>query len=357
MTYFGKQDGLKYHFEQRYEKKENVIDREETYTSEFPNHKENLVEKYVMLENMLNNNWHKDANLGAALHGDGLLTDHGVGHVKDVMTKASTILGENVHKLLGYEIFLLLLAIHFHDLGNIQGRENHEEKIREIMLQMKGILPLDLVEQLTIVAIATAHGGFVDGDKDTIYHIGTDEDCNGFKVRKKLLAAVLRFADELSDDFSRSCYEGIDIPPQNKVFHEYSRCLEPVTIKEETVSFHFRIPYELTQGKIGKGDKEVYLYDEIKERLAKTMRELEYCRSYANGYIQITTLNVTIEILMPDSPFKVKETIPFRLRLQGYPNASIKTLGSYIVSEMGDEPTEKIKYSDGDTLKKAMEGE
>ena len=272
MAHFREQDGLKYHFEKRFLGEEKC---EEDVPMEFPRNKGDLVEKYLYVENMLNDQWHKDVNLGAAVTGDGLLTDHGVEHVNDVMMHANMIIGKNVRKLNGYEIYLLLLAIHFHDLGNIKGREEHEEKIAEIMTEMGEALPLDITEKQFVIAIATAHGGYVNGDKDTIYHINVDRGCNGIKVRAKLLAAILRFADELSDDFNRANYKGIEIPAQNEAFHEYSKSLEPVLIEGETVAFHFRIPYTLTQNKIGKANKRVFLYDEILERLAKTMRELE----------------------------------------------------------------------------------
>lgn len=359
MTYFKENDGLKYYFEQRYEGIEHV-EEEPTGVMEFPVHHYNLVEKYVYLETILNDNWHKNVNLGAAVSGDGILTDHGVEHIKDVMVHADMILGKNVRKLYGYEIYLLLLAIHFHDIGNIQGREEHENRIDEIMNEMGDSLPLDLVERQFVTAIATAHGGYVNGDKDTIYYVNMDESCNGIKMRAKLLAAILRFADELSDDFNRSNYRGIKIPDENRAFHEYSKSLEPVLIKEETISFHFRMPYELTQKKIGKGNKKVFLYDEILERLAKTMRELEYCRSYAEGFIKITTLNVTIDILDPTNSLKIKEKIPFRLRIQGYPNKDEKKLISYMdystAEAAWNADKKEMKYGDGSALKKAMKG-
>lgn len=360
MLHYQEQDGLKYYFEQRYEKRDR-IEKEACETAEFlefPTNSIDLVEKYVNVERVLNNDWHKDAVLGAAVSGDGLLTDHGVGHINDVMTHAAMIIGKNIKKLYGYEIYLLLLAIHFHDLGNIKGRENHEEKIIEIMEEMGNELPLDIVEKQFVIAIATAHGGYVNGDKDTIYHINTDDSCNGVRVRSRLLAAILRFADELSDDFSRSNYKGIPIPDENKVYHEYSKCLEPVRIEEETISFHYRVPYEFTQNKIGKGKKEVYLYDEILERLAKTMRELEYCRMYASGFIKITTLNVTIDILENNKSFKIKEKICFRLRIKGYPNKDEKKITSYMdyssTEDAWRDEKKEMKYQNGLVLKKAM---
>lgn len=357
MAHYQEQDGLKYYFEQRFEKRD-CVEGEVKEIIEFPTNAEDLVENYINLERVLNKDWHKDTNLGAAVSGDGLLTDHGVGHINDVMAHAAMILGKNIKKMYGYEIYLLMLAIHFHDLGNIEGREDHEEKILEIMQKMGEALPLDLVEKQFIAAIASAHGGYADGDKDTIYYINMGDSCNGVKARPRLLAAILRFADELSDDFNRVNYKGIAVPDGNRVYHEYSKCLEPVRIEGETVSFHYRIPYELTQNKVGKGNKKVFLYDEILERLAKTMRELEYCRIYANGFIKITTLNVTIDVMEKNNLLKCKENIGFRLTIKGYPNEKERKIYSYMdysITDSGRKPgDDEMKYRNGTALKNAM---
>lgn len=359
--YFTVNDGLKYEFERRCnaESHGKQINNQEDMTKEFPINKKQLVEKYVSLERILNEKWHPNTTLGAAIQGNGLLTDHGVDHINAVMHHALEILGTSLRYLSGYEIYLLLLAIHFHDLGNIYGREQHEEKIGEVMQSLGEALELDGVEREFVFAIAKAHGGYNDGDKDTIRYVNVDETCNGVQVRAKMLAAVLRFADEISDDFSRAAYDSMNIPKENEVFHLYSKVLEPVSIQGETIKFHFRIPYEYTQNRVGKGDEEVFLYDEILSRLTKCMRELEYCRRYANGFINITTLSVTIDLMSERNILKRKERLSFRLNLLGYPSEKVSNLENYLeLNEIENADTQKIpKYRSGEELKKAMKGE
>lgn len=360
-NHFTIKDRLKCEFERRFtgESHGKQIDNQEDIVNEFPVNKKDLVEKYVTLERVLNERWHPNTTLGAAVHGDGLLTDHGVDHINAVMFHASEIIGDKLRYLSGYEIYLLLLAIHFHDLGNIYGREEHEEKIGEVIADLGKTFELDGVEREFVFAIAKAHGGYNNGDKDTIRYVNVDETCNTIRVRAKLLAAILRFADEISDDFTRAAYESMKIPEQNEVFHLYSKVLEPVSIIGETIKFHFRIPYEYTQKCVGKGDKKVFLYDEILNRLTKCMRELEYCRRYANGFISITTLNVTIDFMSEKNNLKIKERLSFRLNLLGYPSEKITSLENYLdTDEIGSVACQKIpKYRSGEELKEAMKGE
>lgn len=113
---------------------------------EFPEKDFDWVEQYFRFEEYMNKHQHLYVNLGAAIEGDGLLTDHGVDHIRSVISHARDILADPM-QLTGYEIYLLLISIHFHDIGNIQGREQHEEKIAEIVEAMGEILPLDTAEK------------------------------------------------------------------------------------------------------------------------------------------------------------------------------------------------------------------
>lgn len=354
MSVYKEADGLKYIMELRSRKR---------LKNQFPSIQKDWIRKFTDIELYLNENHHKYVNLGAAASGSGILTDHGVDHVQMVMNKAWEILCEDRQTTLtGYEIFLLLIAIHFHDLGNIYGRDEHEKKICDVMAEMGERLPLDTVEQTYVTQIAMAHGGYADAlklDKDTVRDLASSQPCNGVLIRPALLATILRFADELSDDCSRAL--NLSIPLENEIYHAYSKSLEPLYFKGETISFHYRVPYEQTQIKLHKGTEEVYLYDEIRSRLTKCMQELEYCRKFADGFIRITTINVTIDIMKKDKPFAVAATDSFRLRLLGYPQSGQYTLDNFIEKSVADEFTSADnaapKYSTGEELKRAMDGE
>lgn len=302
---------------------------------QFPKNKSNLIENYKYIEDYMNQNCHTNATLGAAVNEDGLLTDHGPDHVRMVIENAKRLVGDlSVRKLNGYEIYLLLLAIHFHDVGNSLGREAHEKKIDDIMCVLGERIPLDTPERLMVCDIALAHGGYAPGstsDKDTLVHVSSTDTCNGITIRPALLAAILRFADELSDDNTR-CNRFLNelgaIPDENKIFHAYSEALSPITITGNTVILKYFIPFELSQKKI-PDENGVFLYDEIIKRLRKCMKELEYCRKYAEGFIRITTLNVEINVMDPKITYRPKLKTSFTLRLSGYPsdfNGSIDSL-------------------------------
>jgi len=341
MANFEERDGLKYIMEQRWNS-----GRKDQFPSDF----KDCIEKFKQIESILNKEYHPLVNLGAAIHNDGLLTDHGPEHVQTVMRRALKIIGEKrAESLNGYEIFILLMAIHFHDLGNILGRGEHEQKIIDVMDKMGDVLPLNIIDKEFIREIATAHGGYADEsktDKDTIRTLKNIEYRDSIQIRPSLLASILRFADELADDFART-FNHLTIPPENEIYHAYSSALE-VSIQGDTVSFRYRIPYEQTQRKMLKGSDEIYLYDEIINRLEKCLCELEYCRKYSDGYIVINTLSVVIYVVINS---KCKLIDSFKLRLLGYPSKF--NINSFIDrrDQNGYGPTnQKLKYATGEDL-------
>ena len=57
------------------------------------------------------------------------LTDHGPEHVSDVLTKASQLLQDSPDYFSAIELYVLGLGILFHDVGNLEGRLEHNRRI------------------------------------------------------------------------------------------------------------------------------------------------------------------------------------------------------------------------------------
>ena len=316
MSIYREIDGLRYTMEKLHESGEK---------DQFPHAKGNLIESFKYIEEYMNANCHPNTTVGAAANGDGLLTDHGVDHVKMVIENEAKLVGDmQYRKLNGYEIYLLLLATHFHDIGNIRGRQEHEKQIDDIIAKLGNHFPLDAPEKMIVSDIAMSHGGYVDEthtDKDTLRLLKPIDNCNGIIIRPALLGALLRFADELSDDNTRSSRYMDDanaIPPDNRIYHAYSSALSPIAYSGNTIVFKYYIPFEQVQNRIPDADG-TFLYDEIIRRLGKCMLELEYCSKYSEGFIRVTTLSAEINVMHPVTVHRPVHSTKFSLRLSGYP--------------------------------------
>lgn len=348
---YKKNDGLRYYFQDKVKSEEHHVASKYDLEYEFPTITCDWLDKFSTFEKFIKK-YHKNVDLGIAVSGDGLLTDHGPEHINSVMRHVVDIMVDP-WLLTGYEIFILMYAIHFHDLGNITGRLEHEGKIGEVMKKMVDRLDLIPTERQVIRAIATAHGGYVDGDKDTIRYVDKSYTQGGAGIRPQVLAAVLRFADEVSDDLCRSDFEGIDIPDVNKIFHAYSKSLTPISVRGDTIKLTYSVSYEQTQKKIPGPKGDIYLYDEILNRLEKMMIELEYCRKYSEGMIRITTLDIEIHIYKGED--EMKNVIPpFRLTLQGYPDRNYANLEYYREKTEINQCKNIIKYDTGEELQKNL---
>jgi len=343
---YREKDGLRYVMQQK-----EASGEKDQFPSHIPSGANSFTELFYNIESTLNTKIHPHVVAAAAAHGAGLLNDHGVDHVAMVIERAGAILGEKAGELSALEIFFLLLAIHFHDVGNLYGREQHEEKIEEVLDMLGERFPLDTVSQGVVMAIAMSHGGYHEGDKDTIAYLNEIDYIEGMKIRSSLLASILRFADEIADDKNRSSQllsEGDVIPDGNRIFHEYSSSLEPPVIEGDTLRLTYYIPFKYANEKITKNDTQVYLYDEILSRMQKCLCELDYCKRYSQGFIRLSCISVHIAVLSEKRRKSVYKD-DFRLKLRGYPS-----LDSYnpLNSCMGN----TIKIENGEALAKHIGG-
>ena len=255
------------------------------------------------------------------------LNNHGHGHVGNVISKVSEMLHffENGH-LTPYEGFFLLCAIQTHDVGNVYGRKDHEKRGKDI-LETKGkpYIP-DGVERKVIGRLALVHGGAFDGNRDTISALFESRKIHGYVLRERLLAALLRFGDELADDSSRADNEGLaanKIPEGSRIYHYYSQALHTVKIERNPrrkvqLDLSYEIDSSLALQTFKKSGVDKYLLDEIYDRTLKMERERRYCMRFLRPYFSLDSIRVEIIIQHSDNLLK-HDTIQYTLEENGYP--------------------------------------
>jgi len=276
-------------------------------------------EKYQTFKSYLDKNLHKGVTKAAireeiknTTNFDKIiwLNDHGLEHIKTVIERASQILDNgNNSDLNPREIFLLLNAIQVHDLGNFYGRVGHEQKITEAIGEGLSPILFDSTEVRYIKSIAQVHGGkikYKDGseDKNTIHGIKEEIVSDGYKIRQRVLASILRFADELADDKNRADTKLLNqglVPRGSEIYHAYSTCLDTVRIDhiQKSVELHFKVPKDYLLKTFGKVVKNRvvrrYVIDEIFERVVKMHYERIYCSKFWRNTIDIEKIWAQIE--------------------------------------------------------------
>jgi hypothetical protein len=185
---------------------------------------------------------------------------------------------------------------------------------------------LDEIETRQIVRIAEAHGGSDNGDKDRIGKLLPVEHFHNEPVRLRLVAAILRFADELSDDrsrVSRFLIEQGNVPKSSEIFHAYAYSLRSVRVSPETneISLDFVVDRRGATTLLGIGNEERYLLDYIKERTLKMHYERAYCSRFMSKHgIDIERIRIRIQFL-DEHGEQFREEITYDLTDSGYPDS------------------------------------
>jgi hypothetical protein len=316
----------------------------------------NYVKEYQAISNHLNHWVHPFVNTGAMMRDGGCLTDHGPEHIKKVILRATELLRSINCKLNEYEVFVLLMAIHIHDIGNIKRRKGHEINSLIVLNEVGGLRKgSDRIEWDVIFEIAEAHGG---DPKDKISDLEPEKILN-FDVNKPLLAAILKFADELADDRTRANrYELIQetLPEESLIYHKYAYALHSVNVDSITkeVSLLFDVEEDdvnrtyLKKVKDEQGnwvDTQQYLIDEIYERTLKTHLERSYCVRFMRPHIEIDVVRVTITVTLNEVDSRdhkrKKRKISYDLGERGYPTLHPNSITS-ICPQLEDCTGQKI---------------
>jgi len=155
-------------------------------------------------------------------------TDHGLPHVNDVLSKAYQLIAHDDEHFHGLELYFLGISILFHDAGMVYAREGHE-KIVEVYRDFR-VDQYDDYEESIVLDIVGAHTGRApDGTVDTLNYVGNDLVYKGNEIKAQEIAAVLRFADELSEGPFRTLPYAVrnnmfDI--ENRIHHRYASTTE-----------------------------------------------------------------------------------------------------------------------------------
>ncbi|GAB6013395.1 HD domain-containing protein [Viscerimonas tarda] len=324
----------------------------------FP-HKENYVLRYEYLSEQFYTKIHPFVMQGAAYKDGVFLNDHGKEHIKTVIQRSSELVCTKECCLTHYEVYILLMAIHVHDVGNILGRNGHEFSSTTVLRDYAEQAGQDRIEWDCIFDIAEAHGG---EPKDKISNL-VDEKILNCNVRKQLLASILKFADELSDDRSRAnrfMLTTIDsntkkpiLPEEGLLFHKYSYCLHTVDIdlSSKCINLKFDIEEDDLKRKYKKPKKgeegkflEQYLIQEIFERTYKSHLERIYCSRFMRTYINLNVLVINIEITLNKRDARnkrIKKSIRYILGEVGYPQSDHDDIFK-LCPELKDYTGEKI---------------
>jgi hypothetical protein len=239
-------------------------------------------------------------------------TDHGPKHVIRILDLYGKILKNNIPGLTDsivldstslnfYEMYLLLCATVWHDVGNILGREGHNTKITKVANRLQKHFFVDKDVQDYAFQIAKAHRGR-DGIR---FRIPVDDtDYMNREINLRFLGAVLRFADELEEGevrVDKGYYDTMKdkIPPDKRIYWETSCCIKRIEPHPESCSIeaHASIKKDSLFKLLEKKGRNVALIDELIFRFDKMNEERKYYMQFVRKHIDYNeiVLDLTVD--------------------------------------------------------------
>ena len=254
-----------------------------------------------------------------------VMTIHGSRHIRDVVESLDKI-GVSIERKPGttplspLEVYILLCAAHLHDAGNIGGRAKHSERSGEIIKKQPDLF-YDTETRHNIFDVARVHSGKSPKfGRDTFREINSD---NFTSPRLRLLAAILRIADELSENSERvptELVERLEASPESNLAYRYAQCFRRFELQNDTLNLQLRVQPEQHEF-FTKIDGECRsFFDHLEYKIDVIENEARYCAQYGRPDFDIRRIQFTIEYFADKFPSVATKVSKLALDLdRGYP--------------------------------------
>lgn len=234
-------------------------------------------------------------------------TDHGENHIRAVIASADSLCSAHVRKgdLSPVECYLLLFAIIYHDSAMVLGRRGHPHKAKEIIEELKVFVP-DPLSRRVIKEIVSAHSG-----RNTLKRPRATErltfDGTTTTVRPRALAAILRLADEISENRSRISQALLEtVPDTSRIYWEYANTVNAsAPIDQYTIGIDFELDmsratkiFDCQEYQGLTEDGEVSLIEYLVYRIEKMNIERAYCVAASSGLLRFQEIRVSLTLVL-----------------------------------------------------------
>jgi hypothetical protein len=254
-----------------------------------------------------------------------VFTTHGVAHIEDLIRSIDTMVeaieaDSPVRPFTATEAYILLCAAHVHDSANVGGRDEHPRRCNDVIIKHRGCFVADTGIVQYIYNVAAAHGGTdpVHGD-DTFCRL-EEESSRG--PRLALLGAILRLADELSENASRvpdSVAESHQASCRSKLAHAYARSFARFELRSGKLFIVYNLTPSIKSTTCNPEEGGAFL-DFLEDKINRIERESIYCSNYGRPELMISVIAIQIAEFAGELPAMELRREQFQLHLtRGYP--------------------------------------
>jgi hypothetical protein len=259
------------------------------------------------------------------------LSDHGARHIANVMTNVEKLLGSKIETQSGITLYCLGLVVLFHDVGNINGREEHNKNIADVFNHVRKKEARFNRERAVVIRAGEAHcGKSKDGSRDTLKDLEEIDNIDGEKIHLRSIAALLRLADELAEGPQRTSQFMIEQHKYDKgseIFHKYASVTHMFIDREGgRLSITYDIDYD--SASMQKKDL-VELLEFSYKRVVKVDEERRYNKHYCDLLMPFKKTTIQYNFSVDGSPLNIdlgKIEITDRFPIPGEKEDGVKLL-------------------------------
>jgi hypothetical protein len=170
--------------------------------------------------------------------------DHGPGHVERVLDYLAQLVGADPigrKRLTAFELFLAATAVVAHDIGVIDGRKGHPARSAELLAELAATNTfLFDAHSLEVLGAAVVSHGSDRSIEEGCEGLSEVETFVGHDVRPRLIAALVRLADELDEDRRRGLewvQKAAKIPETSEPYWEFCQRVQGIRLDASDIVF------------------------------------------------------------------------------------------------------------------------
>ena len=214
--------------------------------------------------------------------------DHGPRHIGRVLEHLDRLLAPApLAHINQYELFLTMVAVVYHDVGILRGRAGHAGTSATLLEAERNDYLLDAIDRTFVAAAVASHSSNVAIDA----RAPDDQHAKGFSVRPRMIAALVRLADELDEDIRRAdptLESKLELPNEAQFYWRF--CQRVIGVHADSnkkdITFNLRFAPEDIQG---------HFVRLVFQKLLKTNRERVTCNRFLPDALRWKEIRVIIQ--------------------------------------------------------------
>jgi hypothetical protein len=246
--------------------------------------------------------------------------NHGPSHIKRVLEHLDQLVGPNPIKVKAiepYELFLTMMGVLYHDVGILGGRSRHADRSGDYLFKQESgnTYIFNPRDREILRAAVVSHSSSKDIE-DECRQFQAVEIIANYRVRPRMIAALVRLADELDEDSRRAdpiIERRIDVSDDSKFYWRFSQRILGIQPDRKTLVINVNIDFQPEDvGKVMVVDKEArsFLFH-FAQKLAKINRERADMIAFLPPELQYGEIKISVRPLPRHRTWKTPRRFSF----------------------------------------------